>query len=34
MGTAYAHVRSVLVVRHGYLVYERYRRGLDRTLGS
>ena len=33
MGTAYAHVRSVLVVRHGYLVYERYRRGLDQTSG-
>lgn len=29
----YRHVRSVLVVRDGYLVYEQYREGLDRTSG-
>jgi CubicO group peptidase (beta-lactamase class C family) len=33
MGTAYQHVRSVLVVRHGYLVYERYRQRLGQTSG-
>jgi CubicO group peptidase (beta-lactamase class C family) len=26
---SYPQVRGLLVVRHGYLVYERYRRGLD-----
>jgi CubicO group peptidase (beta-lactamase class C family) len=30
---AYPGVRSVLVVRHGYLVYEHYRQGLSRTSG-
>ena len=30
---AYTHVRSVLLVRHGYLVYEHYRYGLDATSG-
>jgi CubicO group peptidase (beta-lactamase class C family) len=29
----YPHVRSVLVVRHGYLVYEAYWHGLDQTAG-
>lgn len=29
----YPYVRSVLVVRHGYLVYEYYREGLDKTSG-
>ena len=33
LSTGYPHVRSVLVVRHGYLVYEQYRHGLDRTSG-
>jgi CubicO group peptidase (beta-lactamase class C family) len=31
--SAYAHVRSVLLVCHGYLVYEHYRHGLDETSG-
>jgi CubicO group peptidase (beta-lactamase class C family) len=31
--TAYPQVRSVLVVRHGYLVYEHYWHGLDKTSG-
>jgi CubicO group peptidase (beta-lactamase class C family) len=31
--TGYPQVRSVLVVRHGYLVYERYWHGLDETAG-
>jgi CubicO group peptidase (beta-lactamase class C family) len=30
---AYAHVRSVLLVRHGYLVFEHYRHGLDQSSG-
>ena len=30
---AYPQVRSVLLVRHGYLVYEDYWHGLDRTDG-
>ena len=30
---AYPQVRSVLVVRHGYLVYEHYWHGLDQTSG-
>jgi CubicO group peptidase (beta-lactamase class C family) len=29
----YTHVRSVLVVRHGYLVYEHYWHGLDAASG-
>ena len=29
LAKGYPHVRSVLVVRAGYLVYERYRAGLD-----
>ena len=33
VGSAYPHVRSVLVVRHGYLVYEHYWHGLDQTSG-
>jgi CubicO group peptidase (beta-lactamase class C family) len=33
VATAYPHVRSVLVVRHGYLVYEHYRSGLDEKSG-
>jgi CubicO group peptidase (beta-lactamase class C family) len=31
---AYTQVRSVLLVRHGYLVYEHYRDGLDETAGN
>jgi CubicO group peptidase (beta-lactamase class C family) len=31
---AYPQVRSVLVVRHGYLVYEHYWHGLDQTSGQ
>ena len=30
---AYPQVRSVLIVRHGYLLYERYWQGLDQTDG-
>ena len=30
---AYPQVRSVLIVRHGYLVYEHYWHGLDQTSG-
>ena len=29
----YPQVRSVLVVRHGYLVYERYWQGVDASDG-
>ena len=30
---AYPQVRSILIVRHGYLVYEHYRQGLDQADG-
>ena len=33
VGSAFPQVRSVLVVRHGYLVYEHYWHGLDQTSG-
>jgi CubicO group peptidase (beta-lactamase class C family) len=33
VAAAFTEVRSVLVVRHGYLVYERYWKGLDATAG-
>ncbi len=33
VATAYPQVSSVLVVRHGYLVYEHYWHGLDKTSG-
>jgi CubicO group peptidase (beta-lactamase class C family) len=33
VASAYPQVRSVLVVRHGYLVYEHYWHGLDQTSG-
>jgi CubicO group peptidase (beta-lactamase class C family) len=33
VAAAYPQVRSVLVVRHGYLVYERYCHGLAKTSG-
>ncbi len=33
MAKAYPQVRSILIVRHGYLVYERYRQGLDEADG-
>ena len=29
----YPHVRGLLVVRHGYLIYERYRQGVDAADG-
>ena len=33
VASAYPQVRSVLVVRHGYLVHEHYWHGLDKTSG-
>ena len=33
MAKGYPYVRSVLVVRHGYLVYESYRDGLNEKSG-
>ena len=33
VAVAYPQVRSILIVRHGYLVYEHYRRGLDQADG-
>jgi CubicO group peptidase (beta-lactamase class C family) len=33
VGSAYPQVRSVLVIRHGYLVYEHYWHGLDKASG-
>jgi CubicO group peptidase (beta-lactamase class C family) len=33
VAAAYGQVRSVLIVRHGYLVYEHYWHGLDHTNG-
>jgi CubicO group peptidase (beta-lactamase class C family) len=33
VASSYPQVRSVLVVRHGYLVYEHYWHGLDETSG-
>ena len=33
VAAAYGQVRSVLIVRHGYLVYENYRHGLDHADG-
>ena len=33
VSTFYTNVRSILLVRHGYLVYEHYWHGLDQTSG-
>jgi CubicO group peptidase (beta-lactamase class C family) len=33
VGGGYPQIRCVLIVRHGYLVYERYWHGLDRSDG-
>ncbi len=33
VAVAYPQVRSILIVRHGYLVYEHYRQGLDQADG-